>query len=252
MARPKLYDEDLAENPTKRVAVSLCIDTSGSMGGTKATELVAAIEAFYRDVDDDPAAHAGAEICIVNFNDQARVVQEFAGIEKVQRNIRFFPQGYTNTGAGIALALDQLNARKEMYSRHGVRYVQPWLVLMTDGATYPAEHLRERDAAVQRVTDMVTGGKLTVVPVAIGGDADLNELARFSPNIPPLSRQPLNYKEFFKWLSQSLSRASQDAPGTGPEIDEDFIRAHVDVSAVRQQVDPQIIAKYKAKYGDLF
>lgn len=252
MARPKLFDEDLAENPTKRVAVALCIDTSGSMAGEKATELVSAIQAFYKDVDEDPAAHAGAEICIVNFNDGASVAQEFAGIEKVQRHIQLFPQGYTNTGAGVRLALDQLNARKEMYSRHGVRYVQPWLVLMTDGGTYPEQHYPARDAAIQRVTEMVTGGKLTVVPVAIGGDANLNELARFSPSIPPLSRQPLNYKEFFKWLSQSLSRASQDAPGTGPEIDEDFIREHVDVSAVKKSVSPDLIAKYNEKYKGLF
>ena len=252
MSRPKLFDEDLAENSTKRVAVALCIDTSASMGGSKATDLVSAIRAFYQDVEDDPAAHAGAEICVVNFNDGANVVQEFAGIEKVHRDIQLFPAGSTNTGAGVSLALDQLNDRKEMYSRHGVRYVQPWLVLMSDGATYPSQHLPARDAALLRVTSMVDGGKLTVVPVAIGADADLNELARFSPNIPPLSRQPVEYKEFFRWLSQSLSRASQDAPGTGPDIDEGFIREHVDVEALKRQVDPVRIAQYKSKYLGLF
>jgi uncharacterized protein YegL len=252
MARPKLFDEDLAENPTKRVAVALCLDTSGSMRGAKAAELVTAIHTFYEDVDRDPAARAGAEICLVNFNDDARVAQEFAGIEKVRRDIQLAPDGSTNTGAGVMLALDQLNERKEMYSRHGVRYVQPWLVLMSDGGTYPDRHFPARDAAIARVVDMVESGKLTVVPVAIGADADLDELARFSPSIPPLSRQPLDYREFFKWLSQSLSRASQDAPGARPELDEDFIRAHVDVDAVKRQVDPALIAKYTEKYGGLF
>jgi uncharacterized protein YegL len=252
MARPKLFDEDLAENPTKRVAVALCIDTSGSMAGDKARQLEDAIKTFYGDVDADPAAHAGAEICIVAYNDDANVVQDFKGIESVERDIRLYPDGCTNTGAGVLRALEELKNRKEMYTRHGVRYVQPWLVLMSDGATYPDQHEALRDQAIQRVNELVDAGKLTVIPVAIGTDANLNELARFSPEIPPLSRQPLNFAEFFKWLSQSLARASQDAPGERPEIDEKFIGEHVDVEAVRRDVDPKIIQKYKQKYGELF
>ncbi len=252
MARVKLFDEDLAENPTKRVAVAICIDTSGSMGGAKAEQLVAALKSFYQDVDSDPAAHAAAEICIVNFNDGASVIQPYAGIEKVQRDVRVSPGGLTNTGAGVSLALDTLRERKEMYTRHGVRYVQPWLVLMSDGATYPAKHYQSRDEAIRRVVGMVDARKLTVIPVAIGADADLNELARFSPEIPPLSRQPLDFKEFFKWLSASLSRASQDHPGAGPDIDEDFIRAHVDVPELKRRVDPANLKNYKKKYGGLF
>ena len=218
------------------------------MAGEKATELTNAIKKFYEDIDADPMAHAGAEIMIVNFNTDAGVVQEYAGIERVNRDIKLSPRGQTNTGAGIELALKQLDLRKEMYTSHGVRHVQPWLILMSDGTTYPAAFYPARDAAINKVVDLVERRKLTFIPVAIGADADLKELSRFSPNIPPLSKQPLNYGEFFKWLSQSLSRASQDAPGESPEIDNEFIVEHVDFSELKRQGGREVEEKYEPMF----
>jgi len=56
MAALDIGTEDLVENPTPRVPVALCIDTSGSMMGNPIRELVAGVNQFYDaiDEDDDP------------------------------------------------------------------------------------------------------------------------------------------------------------------------------------------------------
>lgn len=213
----KIGVDDLVENPTPRVPVSLCIDTSGSMLGDKIRELVQGVNLFYDAIDEDDDAHDAAEVSIVAFNTGASLIQDFASIERLQRIDSIDPTGGTALGEGVNLALDTLETRKSAYSDTGVLYYQPWLVLMTDGQ--PNGDARELERAVERVTEMVAAKKLTVFPIGIGTDADLKVLERFSPSRPPLRLRGLNFKEFFEWLSKSVSRVSQSTPGDTVKLD---------------------------------
>lgn len=219
--------DDLVDNPTPRVPVSLCIDTSGSMAGEKIRELIEGIKLFYDAIDEHDDAHDSAEVSIVAFNSGARLLQDFAGIDSLEREISIAPSGLTYLGEGVNLALDRLEKRKSLYSDTGVLYFQPWLVLMTDGQ--PNGDRAELERAIERVTGMVANKKLTVFPIGIGMDADLEVLARFSPGRPPLRLQGLNFKEFFEWLSQSVSKVSQSMPGGEPPIDFNSIRGIEDL-----------------------
>lgn len=214
MAALDIGTEDLIENPTPRVPVALCIDTSSSMGGDPIHELVAGVNQFYDAIDEDDDAHDAAEVCIVEFNSHAKVIQEFASVERLRRISSISPRGATHMGEGVNLALDRLEERKKLYSDNGVLYFQPWLVLMTDGGPNGSESELKR--AVQRVTDMIGNKKLTIFPIGIGADADMSVLARFSPTKPPLRLQGLSFKEFFEWLSKSVARVSQSSPGDAP------------------------------------
>lgn len=219
--------DDLVENPTPRVPISLCIDTSGSMAGDKIRELVGGIELFYDAIDEDDDAHDSAEVSVVAFNSGADLVQDFASIEALRREISITPTGLTYMGEGVNLALDALERRKSMYSDSGVLYFQPWLVLMTDGQ--PNGDKSELERAIQRVTSLVESKKLTVFPIGIGADADLDVLGRFSPGRLPLRLQGLNFKEFFEWLSKSVSKVSQSMPGGEPPLDVGSIRGIEDL-----------------------
>jgi uncharacterized protein YegL len=213
----KVGPDDLVENPTPRVPVSLCIDTSSSMAGDKIRELIRGVNAFYDAVEEDDDAHDAAEISIVEFNSSTNLIQDFASVDRLQRIGTLSPTGLTAMGEGVNLALDTLEDRKAMYSGSGVLYYQPWLVLMTDGQPNGDSHELER--AVQRVATMVTAKKLTVFPIGIGADADMAALARFSPNRRPLRLKNLNFKEFFEWLSRSVSRVSRSTPGDAVKLD---------------------------------
>lgn len=214
MAALDIGIEDLVENPTPRVPIALCIDTSGSMMGDPIRELVAGVNQFYEAIDEDDDAHDAAEVCIVEFNSGAKVIQEFASVERLQRISSIAATGATSMGEGVNLALDTLEARKKLYNDSGVLYYQPWLVLMTDGG--PNGSVSELEKAITRVTEMIGGQKLTIFPIGIGSGADMNVLARFSPTKPPLRLQGLSFKEFFEWLSKSVSRVSQSSPGQAP------------------------------------
>lgn len=211
--------EDLIENPTPRVPVTLCLDTSGSMLGDKISELVAGVNAFYEALDEDEDAHDSAEVSVVEFNSGARLIQDFASVERVQRIDSIDPTGATSLGEGVNLALDTLEKRKSVYSGAGVLYYQPWLVLMTDGQ--PNGSRDELERAIARVTDLVQARKLTVFPIGIGPDADMSVLSRFSPNRPPLRLRGLSFREFFEWLSKSVSRVSRSTPGDTVKLDLD-------------------------------
>ncbi|MFZ1411681.1 MAG: VWA domain-containing protein [Micropruina sp.] len=220
-----IRNDDLVENPTPRVPVSLCIDTSGSMMGDKIRELIEGIKLFYDAIDEDDDAHDSAEVSVVAFNSGANVVQDFASIEGLRRDIAITPSGLTHLGEGVNLALDTLEKRKALYSNSGVLYYQPWLVLMTDGQPNGDRQMLER--AVERVASLVGDKKLTVFPIGIGADADMNVLGRFRQ--PPLRLEGLSFREFFEWLSKSVSKVSQSMPGGEPPIDFRSIRGIEDL-----------------------
>jgi uncharacterized protein YegL len=214
MATLNIGADDLVDNPTPRVPVSLCLDTSGSMAGSKIEELVRGVNLFYDAIDEDDDAHDSAEVSIVEFNSATGLIHDFASIDRLERITSLTATGATAMGAGVNLALDTLESRKATYSGSGVLYYQPWLVLMTDGG--PTDNI---DAAASRVADLVNAKKLTVFPIGIGSEARMDVLARFSPNRPPLRLDGLKFKEFFEWLSKSVARVSRSTPGDTVKLD---------------------------------
>lgn len=214
--------EDLVNNPTARIPVCLCLDVSGSMSGERINELNQGIELFYDAIKDDEVALYSAEISVVTFNDEATQLVDFASLELQPTPPRLTASGCTYMGEGVNLALDLLEQRKKEYQDKGVDYYQPWLVLMTDGE--PNGDTGEFSRAVSRTVSLIDNRKLTIFPIGIGSNADLNTLAKFSPNKPPLRLQGLKFKEFFTWLSQSVSKVSQSSPGEKVTLDTDAIK----------------------------
>lgn len=240
--------EDLVNNPTPRVPICLCLDTSGSMGAvegecvdtgrtiyedgrtwnivtggtSRIDELQKGVEAFYQAIREDEMAVYSAEICIVTFDSKASCVVDFANIERQEEIPTLCPTGDTAMGEGVNLALDLLERRKQEYKDKGVDYYQPWLVLMTDGE--PNGDQNELTRAINRTADMVNDKKLTVFPIGIGNEVDMNTLNKFSPKRPALKLQGLKFEEFFTWLSKSVSKTSQSTPGETVKLDLEGIK----------------------------
>lgn len=241
--------KDLVSNPTPRVPICLCLDTSGSMGAvigddyietgetvfidgkerrvvrggtSRIEELQKGIAAFYNSIRNDEMAFYSAEICIVEFNSKAHCVLDFANIERQDNIPMLRAQGDTALGEGVNLALDLLEKRKQEYKDKGVDYYQPWLVLMTDGEANGSQIELER--AIRRTTKLVDEKKLTVFPIGIGNEAGMQTLKRLSPKRSPLKLQGIKFNEFFAWLSKSVSRTSQSTPGEKIELDIEGIK----------------------------
>lgn len=240
--------EDLVNNPTPRVPICLCLDTSGSMGrsvgGTHTGETVFSdgqewnvvtggrscisdmqqgIEQFYEALRNDETAKYAAEISIVTFSDKATCVEDFANIDRQPETPNFTAEGDTAMGEGVCMALDLLEKRKSEYQEKGVDYFQPWLVLMTDGA--PNGDREALNRAIERTRAAADSNKLTVFPIGIGSAADMETLNQFSPKRKALKLEGLQFQDFFSWLSKSISMTSQSAPGEEIMLDISQLKA---------------------------
>lgn len=214
-----LYSADLIENPSPRVPVVLCLDTSGSMSGDPIRELAQGVAQFYSSIYADEIARFSAEIAIVTFG--ANGVSRLADFGPVEEHPRVVLQadGLTPMGEGIGVALDMLEERKRQYKEAGVDYYQPWLVIMTDGG--PTDDVR---ASTQRLITLTSNKKLSVFPIGIGAGADMATLQALSPGRTALRLRGLEFGAFFEWLSSSVQRVSASTPGQEVPLDVDGIR----------------------------
>ena len=210
-----LREKDLIINPATRLPVCLCLDSSYSMSGSPIEELNKGVQLFFEAIKMDEIARYSVELAVVSFNDEAETISDFSSVDR-QTITLLEADGITSMGEGVELALDLLEQRKSEYSGKGVDYYQPWLVLMSDGG--PTDNI---STAVHRVQKLSINKKLTVFSVAIGDQADIKVLKQFSSlknNLVLKVKSAAYFKEFFEWLSQSVSVASQSVPGDKPSL----------------------------------
>lgn len=208
--------DDLVDNPTSRVAISLCLDASGSMSGAPIRELNSGVSSFYQAINQDEIAKYSAEISIVTFGPVQKET-DFQTVAAQSKPPVLTATGDTPLGEAVQLSLDLLDERKQAYKDNGIDYYQPWLVLMTDGQ--PTGSSSVLNAQVARVQRLAADRKLVVFPIGIGASADMDTLNRFSAPRPAFKLQGLNFESFFAWLSASVSRVSQSTPGDGVPLD---------------------------------
>ena len=215
--------EDLIENPSARLPVCLVLDTSGSMDGAPINELQEGINIFYNALEEDEIAKLSAEIAVVTFGEGGvQVLNDFASLER-QSIPRLRAGGLTPMGEAIEKALELLENRKNEYKAAGVDYYQPWMVVMTDG--FPTDDVNN---AIAKTRALVDNKKLVVFPIAIGKDADKEVLEALSGK-PALKLKGLNFKDFFVWLSKSVSKVSQSTPGDKVKLDTDKINEWAEI-----------------------
>jgi uncharacterized protein YegL len=213
---------EFAENPEPRCAVVLLLDTSGSMQGQRIGQLNAGLRELDQALKRDALASLRVELAVVAFGGKARTIEVRAGggMEIPADADRAFvtadafqpPElvaiGDTPMGDGVRKGLQLLRDRKDIYRQHGIDYFRPWMFLITDG--YPTD--KDWQQAATEVRDEEGRRGVTFYAVGVEG-ADMQKLARFSDQRPPLKLKGLAFAELFQWLSSSLSAISQSRPG---------------------------------------
>lgn len=218
-----ISQDDLFDNPTTRIPVCLCLDTSGSMYGKPIEELNEGILRFYEAVCADEIASYSAEIAIVVFggasgSKKVRCVQPFMTLSENPKPPVLTADGSTPIGEGVNKALDLLEQRKKEYTAAGVDYHQPWLLLMTDGDPIGSNAL-EQKRAQERIQQLLAQKKLVVFPLGVGKAKQENLQKYASEDIPPMKLKGLRFREFFRWLSQSVVQVSGTMAGEPFRVD---------------------------------
>ncbi len=193
-----------AENPEPRCPCVLLVDVSSSMYGPPINELNSGIATFAQELKADQLASLRTEVAIITFGSGAEMVQDFVTADQFQPPT-LSANGTTMMSAGINLALDKIEERKQMYRDNGIDYYRPWLFLLTDGA--PSETQEVVNAASQRLHDAENEKRVAAFSVGVEG-ANMDLLTEISPR-RPLMLKGLEFSSMFVWLSQSMSRVSR-------------------------------------------
>ena len=220
MALGRLDEAEFADNPEPRCPVVLLLDTSASMKGEPIAELNRGLEDFAVALRDDPLAALRVEAAVVTFGGSVQALDVRGGGESVPFDAArafvtvdgFQPPtlragGDTPMGEGMRRALSLLRERKDIYRQQDADYFRPWLFLVTDGQ--PTDNGWESAADLAREEEDRNG--VLIFPVGVEG-ADMKTLARFA-HAEPLKLKGLAFREFFRWVSKSLSAVAQSQPG---------------------------------------
>ena len=128
-----VYDQaEFADNPESRCSIVLILDVSGSMAGDPINTVNRALGKFRDIIREDSVTALRADVAIIEFDDEARVVQDFTN------GMDFEPpalavRGGTNYSQAVNLALDIIEARKQSYREGGVAYYRSLAYFLTDG-----------------------------------------------------------------------------------------------------------------------
>jgi len=208
-----------AENPEPRCPCVLVVDVSTSMLGERMDELNAGIATFSRELKGDDLASLRTEVAIVTFGVSAEVAQDFVTADRFEAPT-LVANGTTSMSAGINLALDIIEERKQSYNDNAIDYYRPWLFLITDGE--PTELPTEVGAATARLRDAHENRRVAAFCVGVE-DANMEKLAQISPT-RPLLLKGLEFSTMFVWLSQSMSRVSASQTGDAVSLDTDGLQ----------------------------
>ncbi len=222
MSNSYIGQDDLITNTASRLAVCLCLDTSGSMVKDGAIDaLNDGVKVFYQAIRDDEQASASCEIAVVTFDSEVKVVEEFSTIDK-KEDVKLTAQGGTALAHAVEKALDLLEARKDEYKANGVEYYQPWLVIITDGKPGDMEDV---PAAQARAKKLCEEKRLVVYSLVVGNDSDpvkwqsiTDILNGFSTKVA-IHLKDLKFDEFFEWLGKSTSAVSASQVGETVKLD---------------------------------
>ncbi|MEH6577384.1 MAG: VWA domain-containing protein [Amphritea sp.] len=209
---------DLIENPSPRCACMLVLDTSASMadglfglfsekGSSPIDQLNQGVQSFIAELQADEVAACSVELGVITAGGSVTEQLPFTTAMSIDYCDQFNASGGTPLGEAVEKALQRLEERKAEYKKAGVAYFQPWLVVISDGG--PTDSWR---SVASRTCSLSEQRKLVVLPVGVEG-AQMDILSEFSSR-PALKLDGLKFREFFQWLSASMSRVSSSGSTT--------------------------------------
>lgn len=210
------------ESPINYEQKCLCVlvlDTSTSMLGKPIKQLIEGVKSLKEELLNDPTAVERVEIAVVTFNSKAQCIQQPINPYDF-RPPHLIAAGMTELVKGVEKGIAVIEERKQFYKETGQNYYRPWMILITDGEPTGPESIKALSLELQ-----ISYEKKKYIFYGIGVQGYKHDvLAEICPNeVPPLPLKGLSFKEFFKWLSNSLaivSSAPEEDYGVFPPTSE--------------------------------
>ena len=188
-----------AENYEQKCLCLLVLDVSGSMRGEPINELNKGLRDFYKEISEDETTSQRLEVSIITFNQMVQTIQEPALIENFTMPT-LHAEGSTAMVDAVNEAIEKVDLRKKWYKETDQKYYRPYIILMTDGEPDDGQDV---DALAQRIKEDTEAKRYTFIAIGVK-DANMQILQKLQGGTP-LKMEGLKFKQFFKWLSASMS-----------------------------------------------
>ena len=210
-----VYDQaEFADNPEARCSIVLILDVSGSMRGPKIDTVNQALVKFQEIIREDPVTALRADVAVIEFDHEARVVQDFTNGTDFEAPVLAI-KGGTNYSKAVNLALDITEARKRSYREGGIAYYRSLAYFLTDG--HPEHDDDEAlEQAAARLAEAETSRAVAFFAFGISspdGPADMSELNKLAPRAAIELANMEQLDGSIQWLSRSVAAVSQSQPG---------------------------------------
>jgi uncharacterized protein YegL len=207
--------QPLSASPNPRVACVLALDNSSSMHGDPIAQVNAGVAEFVRFLKSDRLSAADIEVAVVTVGGEAKAAVPFTPAAEFDPPV-LTAGGGTPLGHGLALGLQLLHERQQVYRQHDLDTHAPFLLLLTDGAeTVSPAAFRQAGSVIKALQQR---SLIRFYPVGVDG-ADMAALADLTTG-EPYRLRGLNFQALFAWLGRSLRSVSRSQPGDDFEPDD--------------------------------
>lgn len=212
----ELQEEEMANNPSHRAPIIVCVDCSFSMRQeNRLGKVMEGLRTFCKDMDKDELARHSAELCLISYGgDYAKVECDFTTPDHIKLP-ELKADGETPLADAVELALENWEKYKQRYEDNGITWYRPWLVLIGDGDETGST--RQLEQAAERLKKEVGEKHLNVLCVMVGDEEKVRmesgSLMRLAPDGKVQYLRDLKFREFFGWLSRSIQKNSQSLSG---------------------------------------
>lgn len=205
-------------NPSQRTPCLLVLDASGSMNepigrsrSKRIDELNDGLALLQQELQSDETAALRVQLAIVCVGGpagQADLLMDWTDAADFQAP-RLVAGGMTPLGQGMRLALQTIEDQKRQLQAAGVGYTRPWIMVISDGE--PTDDPALWQAVTHECRDAESARRCIIYPIGVA-DANMPALQQLSAT-PALKMAEARFREYFQWLSSSLSSMSRSRPG---------------------------------------
>lgn len=195
---------------SRRLPIYLLLDVSGSMAGAPIQAVNQGVSLLYNELMNDPSAIETAYIAVITFESQARMVNGLTELTK-WRPPTLVAGGGTSLGAALQLLGDSLDRDLVPNSADRKGDYKPLVFLLTDG-----EPTDDWERAADGVKNRTKSKVATIIALGCGSGVNEATLKRITEIVLRMDQvTPDKLNQFFKWVSQSVTSASQSAQQAG-------------------------------------